>query len=380
MEMKLRQRRMTRYLFIVFLFVLAALTLFSNTFQTMMLPKVTTEQPVKKQLSHVIQGTGTIDFYKKEELINESGWKIEDVVVNENDIVKKGQILVTFDGSSIESQLLDEKDRLDQLKLDEEMMKEQLKLTLRDDNEEAVQKAKRELEKLQLNIKMQQRKIDQLREDLAEKIQLTAPYDGRIVDLDAKDGMNVPQGGKVLTLAKTDEGMSFSFVTDSNSAALLQIGETLSVHVKGEKDKTVDGTIAEITEGGFKGDAGQGGISAGNDTGTDQNLQRTISVSIKDSSLKGGEQAEVYLDKPAKRQGMVIRKGLVKEDSSGSYVFVIRENKSPLGNTYLAQKAYLQLGEESNDEIVVLSGLSPDGRIIAETSEPLQDGNRVRLN
>jgi len=378
--MEKAQRRLPRYLFILFFILLAALTLFSNMFQTMMLPKVTSEQPVKKQLTHVVKGTGTIDFRDKEDLINESGWKVKDIRVNENDEVKKGQVLATFDGSTIEAQLLDEEDRLKQQTLDGEILQQQLKLKLRDGEEGALQEAKRELEKLQLNINMQQRKIEQLREDLAKNTQLTAPYDGRVIDMNVKEGRSVPQGATILTLAKTDEGMSFSFETDSNYAALLQIGETVRVNVKGEKEKSVDGTIAKITNGGLKEDASQRGISAGNDTKNDRNPQKMISVSIKDNSLKGGEQAEVNVDKPAKQQGLVIRKELIKEDAGGSYVFVIREKKSPLGNTYSAQKAYLRIGEESGNEIVILSGISSDEKIIVETSEPLQDGNRVRLN
>ncbi len=36
-------------------------------------------------------------------------------------------------------------------------------------------------------------------------------------------------------------------------------------------------------------------------------------------------------------------------------------------------------GEENGDEIIILGGISDQDSIIADSSEPLEDGNRVRV-
>lgn len=374
-----KRRHLLRYLFIAFFVLLAGLTLFSNTFQTMMLPKVTTENAVTKTLSHVIEGSGTVTYREQDDLLSETGTKVTKVHVNKNDNVKKGQVLLTFDNSAVEQQLLDEQDGLKKLLLDVDMQRELYIGAQREGDEDTVRKAKRELERQQLSVNAQQRKIDNLRSDLAKKYKLTAPYNGRIVDIKVKEGAIVPVGSTVLTLANPDEGFLLSFTTDATSSAFLQTGEIVKVNVKGEKQRTVEGTITEIKEGlapDNKGNQGELGVK----DDKQEDSKKTIVVAMKDSGLKGGEQASVHIEKPFKQQGLVLRKELIKEDSTGSYVFVIREKKSPLGNTYSVQKAYVKTGDETKEETIVLSGLYPNEDIVAETSEPLQEGNRVRLH
>ncbi|WP_019422217.1 efflux RND transporter periplasmic adaptor subunit [Paenibacillus sp. OSY-SE] len=374
-----KRRHLLRYLFIAFFVLLAGLTLFSNTFQTIMLPKVTTENAVTKTLSHVIEGSGTVTYREQDDLVSESGTKVTKVHINKNDKVKKGQVLLTFDNSAVEQQLLDEQDGLKRLQLDVDMQREQYIGAQREGDEETVRQVKRELEKQQLSVNAQQRKIDNLRSDLSKKYKITAPYNGRVLDIKVKEGAIVPTGSTVLTIAKPEEGFLLSFPADANSSTFLQTGEIVKVNVKGEKQRTVEGTITEIKEGSAPDNNGnQGEMGVRDDKQEDS--KKTIVLSMKGDDLKGGEEASVHIDKPFKQQGMVLRKEIIKKDSTGSYVYVIREKKSPLGNTYSVQKTYVKTGDETKEETIILSGLHPNADIVVETSEPLQEGNRVRLN
>ncbi|SFE81518.1 Biotin-lipoyl like [Paenibacillus algorifonticola] len=110
--MVIRRQRLTGILLTLFFLVLAGLTIFSNTIQSVMLPKVTTEKPVKKTLSHFIKGDGMITPRQMTALVNESGWKAAKVHVHDNERVKKGQVLITFDSTKAQQQLLDEEARL----------------------------------------------------------------------------------------------------------------------------------------------------------------------------------------------------------------------------------------------------------------------------
>jgi len=385
--MSLRRQRVASILFILFFIVLAGLTLFSNTLQTAMLPKVATEKPVKKTLSRLIKGSGVMAPKETLDLVSESGWKVSKVHVKKDEQVKKGQILITFDSEDLQQQLMDAEDLLKKQDLNREVLKEQFIAAQQSGSEEAIRKAERDLESDRLDRNIARRKIEKMRKELSANRTLKAPFDGRVAEIKVKDGMNFPQGQPVLQLVRNGDEFQFSFTADSDSADLLQIDEQVVVDVKGDIHKRIEGTIAGIKDApsgsGGSGPTGLPGNGGGSASGSEEGAaqgQKTIVVSVSGSGLQGGEQASVVLEKSVKEQGMVIRKELIKKDGKGGYVFVVRERKSSLGNTYTAQKVYVTTGDENAEEIIVAGGLSPQDDIIIETSEPLQDGNRVRLN
>ncbi|MEK8130599.1 efflux RND transporter periplasmic adaptor subunit [Paenibacillus filicis] len=380
--MVLQKQRVAGIALVAFLLVLAGLTLFSQTLQTALLPKVTTEKPAKKTLAHRIEGSGTITPRRQVELNSDSGWKVVKVHVQGDEQVKKGQVLVTFDGTEAQQQLLDAEDELKKRNLNAELLQEQFVNAQRIGDEAVVRKAKRDLELDRLDREIAMRRIETMRNDLARKRTLIAHADGKIVNLQAKEGLNVPQGQPVLTLMESGEGFQFTFTVDKDSADLLRKDEKVRVTVNGGEPQQVEGTVAEIkaaSPGSGGGGANKPEMDSGNPDGGAK-VQKTIVVYVSDDGLQGGESASVSLEKPLKDQGLVINKKWLKKDGTGSYVFVVRENRSSLGNTYTVQKTYVKTGKANDEEIAVLGGVYQGEDIVTESSEPLQEGNRVRLN
>ncbi|MBU5672847.1 efflux RND transporter periplasmic adaptor subunit [Paenibacillus brevis] len=360
------------------LLVLAGFTLFSQTLQTALLPKVTTEKPIKKTLALHIEGSGEITPRKQTELNSDSGWKVEKVHVRKEQQVKKGQILITFDVTEAQQQLLDAEDELKKRNLNRELLKEQFMAAQRSGDEEEVRKATRDLELDRIDTDIAMRKIETLRKDIEQKRTLTSPADGNVADLQAEEGMNIPQGQRVLTLVETGKGFQFTFTIEKESADLIRKGEKVSVDVNEDKPRQIEGTVEEIKDA-VSGGGNKPGVESDNPDSVPK-TQKTIIVYVTGNNLKGGEYASVSWNKPFKEQGLVINKKWLKKDGSGSYVFVVRENRSSLGNTYTVQKAYVNTGKGNGEEIVVLGGLYPEEDIVTDSSEPLQEGNRVRLN
>ncbi|MBP1995726.1 efflux RND transporter periplasmic adaptor subunit [Paenibacillus eucommiae] len=380
--MVMRKQRIAGAALVGFLLVLAGLTLFSQTLQTALLPKVATAKPEIKTLTHRIEGSGLITPRRQSELNSDSGWKVATVHVSNDEQVKKGQVLVTFDVTEAQQQLLDAEDELKKRNLNREVLQEQFVAAQRTGDEEVIRKAKRDLEVDELDRGIATRRIEALRKDLARKRTLTAPADGKVANLQAREGVSVSQGQPVLTLVEDGEGFQFSFTLDKAFADLMSKGEKVSVNVSGDKPRQIEGAVAEIKDaspGSGGGSAGKPGVDNGNPDG-DAKSQKAIVVNVLADGLQGGESASISLQKPFKEQGFVISKKWLKKDGTGSYVFVVRENRSSLGNTYTVQKAYVKTGEGNDEEIVVLGGVYLEEEIITESSEPLQEGNRVRLN
>lgn len=376
--MAMRRQRLTSLLLILFLLALAGLTLFSNTLNTAMLPKVTTEKPAKKTLSRFIEGSGTIVPRETAALEGQSGWKIAKVHVGENEQVKKDQVLITFDSTEAQRQLLDEEDRMRKMELNQEALQGEVIAAQRDGSEERIRQAERDLQNGQLDLNIQLRKIEQMRKDLALARTLKAPFDGTVANLEAEEGASAAPGQILLELIKAEAGFQFSFKTDDESASLLRLKEKIIVDVKGEKDRQQEGTIAEIKETPRGSDGGGNSLPGADGEGA--NSGKTVIVHLSGGNFQGGEEASVHVEKQAEEQGLVIRNERLRKDEKGSYVFVVREEKSSLGNVYTVVKRYVKTGDRNEEETIILDGLWVNDDIIAESGEPLQEGNRIRLD
>lgn len=362
----------------LFLIVIALLTLFSNTIQTVMLPKVTTEMPWRKNLVYSIKESGFLVPKRQIDLTSDSGWNIRKLHVKEKDRVKKGQILVTFDTSEGEEQRQDAELNVSRLELNMEVLQETYISAQHNGDDEAIRKANRDLKTGRLELEAARRKLEQLRKDIATKRTLTAPYEGQIGKIEAEEGLSAPPGQRLLTLIKSSEGFEFSFTIPAGSAERLGMNEEIPVILHGEQEKKLNGTIAEIKNAfGGNGPSGQGSGTEGNEPAPEQ---RTVIVTVSDLGLEGGEKVSVDIERPALEQGLVISKKWLRQDANGSYVLVILERRSALGNTYTVRKAYVVTGEEVLDEIVILRGLSEAEEVVAESSAPLQEGDRVAWN
>lgn len=63
-----------------------------------------------------------------------------------------------------------------------------------------------------------------------------------------------------------------------------------------------------------------------------------------------------------------------------SYIYKIEEQRGALGNTFIAREVTIRSSTTNGiDSIIQTDNLYEDELIILESSEPLQDGNRVRL-
>ncbi|KTD84118.1 efflux RND transporter periplasmic adaptor subunit [Paenibacillus etheri] len=362
-----KRQRLTAALFVLFFAILAGLTFFSSTLETMTLPKVVTEKLTSKSLVHQVKGSGVLTPRKQVDLLYEAGSKIVKVHVKENDEVKKGQKLVTFDSSDLDEQIYQEETALKKQQLNRGILEEDMLNALIDSDEQVIAKAERALELDNMELAMAQRKLNKLRKDKADKQTRTAPFDGKVTKITAEDSMNASQGGTILTLMDSGKGFEFSFAVDSENTALFEIGSKVSVRL--QKDNTlVNGVIQEIKA-----------ASKVNSEDSSEVSNYQVVVSVSDDDLQGGEQVSLDIKKESNEKGYVLPKKWVHKDITGSYVFVIEEKKSSLGNTFNARKAYIVTGDSTEDEVVAVSGLSPDDEIIIESSEPLQEGNRIRV-
>lgn len=376
----LRRKRIIQVAFMAFMGLLLFFTLFSNTLQSLTLPKVTTEQPKKGGILFAIEGSGILQPVAEAKLSSSTDWKVQQVLVKERDRVKKGQQLIMYDSQAARQEMELEITNLEKQKIEQQNLQDQFIQSSIEEDELNLRNAGREIEKGKLDIAAQERKIKDMRERLLSDQQLTAPFDGIVSKVNAVEGM--PGSGEPdVIVSNSSQGYRFEVPADARHLASLgvSIGEPIEVEVdtaKGEQALSITGTIEEIVQG----EPLTQSLSDDKPGGTITIQQKILRIKVVHADLKGGEQAWMKLEKSSLLRGLIISNEAVHQDREGMYVYKVDEQRGTLGNVFVARRVNIKSSEKNDKETMIQSdSIYEEDKIILKSSDPLQDGNRIRL-
>ncbi|OPA73845.1 RND transporter [Paenibacillus selenitireducens] len=377
---KRRRKRNIQIVFSIFIGLLLFFTLYSNTLQALVLPKVRTEKLVMGSLVHTFEGSGALLPIAEAKLSNPAGWKVSAIAVKEGDRVKKGQTLITYDSKSAERELQDEAAQWEKQKIDLQNIQDRYIEAATDGDETKLRSASRDIEMRKLDLGVQERKLNELKDRLANQKKITSPYDGVVTTLNAVEGMTSTGEPDVL-ITNNRRGYQFELLVDASLLSSLGIAmeEKVQVEVRpqsGQQAKVIEGTVHEITDAAPRMD------NSANQTSkmTVTIAQKVVRVKVVDSELKGGEEAFVKLTKHSRQEGQMTTNEAIHQDREGKFLYKIEERKGALGNDFVVRKVRIQSSETNDKETMIESrDLNLNDLIILESSEPLQEGNRVRL-
>ncbi|BBH19169.1 cation efflux system protein [Paenibacillus baekrokdamisoli] len=365
-----RRKRIIRLLIRLFIGLLIMLTLLSNTLKALTLPKVAVIELSSGQLDHKFQGSGVLKWSSEASLTNSTGWKVKRVAVKEGDIVKKGQALVFYDTKAAKQQLLDEQANMDKLKLTiEELQGNFIEASVSGD-QKSINSAKRSIEMSKIDLDVEQRKIQGLKDFLVANSQLVAPFDGLIMKVNATEGLVAASGGSDVQISNSSLGFEFEVLAPADVAAVQKIGDKLDVQLNGD---TYEGQIAQIQDSNLIDHSGEG------DSVTINTPMKRLLITLQGIGLKGGESAQVELTKPTTDDAILLPNKAIHEDSGGKYIFKIEERNGPLGNDFYIRKTSIAIADSNNNESAVAEGVFEHDQVIIESSQPLQDGDKVRM-
>jgi HlyD family secretion protein len=375
-----RRKRNIQVVFMVFMGLLLFFTLFSNTIQSLTLPKVRTEKPTKGNLLFTIEGSGILQPLAEVKLSNTSGLKVEQILVKEGQRVKKGQKLIIYESKTAEQELKDEITNLEKQKIDQQNWQDQYIQSALEEDEFKIRNARRDIEKGKLDILAQENKISGLKNRLTSEKQLLSPFDGLISKLNAVEGLT-SMGEPDVIVSNSSLGYRLNIVVDSAYLSNLGIsaGEKIEVEVDmnhGQETRTLSGSIEEVANSESRTDS-----SSSNESGKTQTIsQKALRIKVVDPELKGGEQARIKFEKQSLQEDLLLSNEAIHEDREGLFVYKVDEQRGALGNVFVAQKVRIHSSEKNEKETMIQSDiLYEEDSIILESSEPLEDGNRVRL-
>lgn len=425
------RRKITGKAAVIFLTVMLILTFFSNTINNFTLPKVTYETPASGALIKEVTGTGNVEANTVRDLYIRSSMKVTGVMVKAGDKVKKGQTLLTLDTTDIENQLKDEQDKYAQKKLSLEKLIEageelkeagspgnlldldkavqtarqnaekaqknydstkslyeigavtandvadakyglenaktdyEIAINNRDkvikDNGRELENNSRDIEIIKLDISMEERKIAELSKEM-NMDKVTAPCDGIITGLYYSEGMTATASQPLYKISDTTGEFQFVATVDASAAGYLEVGDGAEITINSSNDKMIQGKVKQIR-----------------DNQQQIGVKKDVVMDIPADGLVGGESGTAYIKKSIGSFKTLVSNSAVGQDSSGYFVYVLKERKGPLGNEFYVQKVTVATYDSDNMKTAVLSGITAMDKVVSDSDKTLSGNVRVML-
>ncbi|GIP22243.1 efflux RND transporter periplasmic adaptor subunit [Paenibacillus sp. J22TS3] len=367
------RKRKIRILFGLLIGMLIGFTLFSNTLMSLTSPKVALITVGQGELVHTFQASGTVKWRMESVLTGVAEGKVKQVNVKAGDLVKKGQALLVYDTKAVENQILDEKAALDRLNISIKELQDSYKEIYHNGDEKSIESARNALKTSSIDKDVLQRRIQKLQEDLSANSLLAAPFDGIVTKVGKVEGLGSTGGAPDIVIANTSLGFDFEFLAPVDAIGQLAKGDKLDVQLGGRNARQVEGRIEEIQ------DAEQLTQTGEDEKHTTYTAMKRLIVAIQDDALKGGERADVVLTKTTQNVILVDNKA-IRNEGDKRYVFGVEERKGPLGNDFYVRKVYLTIIDSNETQSAVTQGLFDQEQIILESSDPLQEGDKIRVH
>lgn len=388
------------------------------------LKTVNTKDVTRKNLVQSISVTGNIKANESEEIMLPSTQKVQSILADEGQEVKKGQLLVKLDTADLESQIKKGRISLELGKRELEKLQDEDNNTMKISMENSVKQAELSLKSAKSKYEDAKRRYEQnmklyeagfLSKEELENTKLALDdletnvmnmelnldnVENSLKDFDDK----IYQQEKQIELSNADLESLQIRIADSNikssidgrvikmnakknqyplpgdniliydlskyklelkisqyDAVSIKEGQRADIKIKG-LDKTYKGIVTKI------GESATIEIS-----GTNKETMVLVEVTLDnaDEQIKAGYEAEAEIVLLEKENTIAVNFEAVQTDEEGKkYVFVL-ENDT-------AKKRIVEIGMETDFEIEIISGLNEDEKYIPSPPAGLQDGEMVK--
>lgn len=308
--------------------------------------------PVKVQPIQPIRASGekeyvgTIEESSASSLSFQVAGNVQQVLVNEGELVKKGQLLAVLDKSSLVSahqaalatlkQAQDAYNRLTQLH-----------------NNQSLPEIK--YVEMQTNLEKAKSAENIARKSLRDG-SLYAPFSGVIGARSIEPGMNVMPSQAAFTLLNIDQ-LKVKVAIPENEIAHTNVGQIAKLFITALGDKCSEGVVV------------QKGIVA-------NSLSHTYEVKIKinqaNREMMPGMVCKVFISSSQSGSRIIVPNQAVQILQSGDkYVWVANGNQ--------AVRRSIQVGELTDYGVIVTEGLRQGDRVIVEGYQKISNGSKIKL-
>lgn len=185
-----------------------------------------------------------------------------------------------------------------------------------------------------------------------QSVLVRAPISGILTQLNFRESDNVKKEQKLFTVSRTDHLKAKVWIPDTEIRDIA-VGLAANAEWQGHQ---LSGKVVQV------------------DRSADIN-RRAFGVIVEfenpSSLLPSGTTADISITVYASNFAIVTERKNILNDESGSYVYVVKDNK--------AEKRYVTLGRATMLSVEITDGLSPGDSLITEGQNQLEPGSLVKI-
>ena len=310
---------------------------------------VSTYKAILSDISLPIYRSGVLAASSEARLSFKTGGIISRIYVDEGDQVKEGQILAILNLSEINAQVKlaesgYQKAQRDLARIEKLFTDSVATLEQKQDLKTAAEVAEARMHIAKFNLRHSK---------------IIAPSAGRILKRFAEENELTSPGTPIFYFGSSKENWIIRLGVTDRDIISLHLGDSASVSFDAYHDMTFPASITQISE------------SADKMSGTFE-IELTLKEEVR--KLVSGFVAKAAIS-PSKTQQRILipLAALVEADKKSGYVYVVNES----GNQ--AQRQPVILGQIVEGQVIILTGIKPDMRIITEGSAYLTDQSVIKI-
>ena len=202
-------------------------------------------------------------------------------------------------------------------------------------------------------------RIERLEAELSQT-EIVAPISGYVYNMAVETDDQITKDKVLFSIIPEDSEFTASFTFSTEVANAMTIGQELNSSQYNWIDRIVIVNIKPSQENPIE--------------------KRIVKCSIISSSvLYPGVSVTVTADRGNSTYDHVIAASALNEDNSGTFVYVVEQSSTPLGDKYTVRRVSVTVAARAGS-LVAINGEGLDGVMIVTRSEqPLHSGDRVRL-
>jgi len=306
---------------------------------------VETSLPVRGDVVAVFSGTAPIEAFAEADVIAKVAGEVRQVLVEEGDDVKKGQILARLDGDRLRLELNESQARLRKLQRDFERNKNLKEKSLISEGD--FEKIQYELEALQASYNLASLELDYT--------QVRAPISGVVSERFIKLGNTITMGEPVFRVTSIEPLVAYLFVPEREYRKISP-GQPVRIDIDALDGEQVPTTVTRVSPS----------IDAA--TGT---FKVTIEILDPERRIKPGMFARISIVYDKHENVLQVPRSAIVDEMSTTSVFVVEDD--------VAVRRLVQTGLAANSLVEITSGLDDKDHVITVGQVGLKPGAKVTV-
>lgn len=331
--------------FILFLTAMLIMTFVSRGIYAYKLPRVNSTNMRNTLLSYKIESCGIAETSRELPIVVLPDLRIAEVCVKNGDVVDVGDVILKYDEEYL-------KEYIHKLSIEIETDK----LTKSDYNSAS---AWNSAKIIAFSIEEKQKKLAEYEQLLEKNSEIHSKMKGMITQVKVSAG-DFTNNAACFMIAEVSKNLYFSADITGAQSQLIAVGDKVNLSFKNDKIRLDNCVITSITE-------------------SDSGDAYTVIIPLKDAVVSIGEVGTLSVTVMSEQKYDCFPLEAVHTNNGQSFVYIITENESFLGNGYKVVKKSIDIAEENDIYAAAIdSGISKDDKIVSYATKELYDEQNVR--